>query len=303
VIPAPDVMALGETMLSLIAVDGTLVEASTFRATHGGAESNTCVWFTRRRMRAALVSRLGADLAGDRVIAGLERSGVDVRWVRRDPDRPTGLMLRDTAGTVRYWRTGSAASALEPEDLDDAPVADARSVLVSGITPLLGPGPHRTAIAFLDRAHGLRAVDPHVRPGLWGSDRAAELVRPLVERCHVVLGGAAELTTVLAVEGETPDDDEALARLTSTIGPTEVVLKRGANGAAALAPDGSWHVHRPPPVADVDPVGAGDAFNAAYLAVRLGGGDVPDALAAGAAIGAAAASTFGDTAESPTAVV
>jgi sugar/nucleoside kinase (ribokinase family) len=50
-------------------------------------------------------------------------------------------------------------------------------------------------------------------------------------------------------------------------------------------------------------VGAGDAFNAAYLAVRLGGGDVPDALAAGAAIGAAAASTFGDTAESPTAVV
>jgi 2-dehydro-3-deoxygluconokinase len=287
---APDLIALGETMLSLVAVDGTLADASTFRATHGGAESNACVGFVRHGSRAAWVSRLGADPAGDRVLAELRACGVDVRWVRRDPDRPTGLMLRDTSGSTRYWRAGSAASALEPDALDDVPIADARAALVTGVTALIGAGPQRTAIAFLDRAEGLRAVDPNLRPGLWGSERAAELIGPLLERCDVLLAGERELGSMLGGDGE------ALARRAADIGPTEVVLKRGADGAAALAPDGTWRECRPLPVADVDPVGAGDAFNGAYLAVRLDGGDVDEALAAGASAGADAAGAFGDTA-------
>jgi 2-dehydro-3-deoxygluconokinase len=289
---APDLLALGETMLSLVAVDGPIDEATSFRPMHAGAESNACVAAVAAGARAAWFSRLGADPTGDQILAALEAAGVDVSWVRRDPDRPTGLMLRDTVGGVRYWRHGSAASALEPTDLDGAPVADARAVLVTGITALLGDGPRRTALAFLDRATGLRAVDPHVRPGLWGSDRAAELVLPLIERCDVLLGGEEELARLLG----TTDRGESLARRVELLGPSEVVVKRGRDGAAALLPDGSWHEHRPPPIDDVDPVGAGDAFNGTYLAARLAGASVADALEAGAASGAAVAGTMGDIA-------
>jgi 2-dehydro-3-deoxygluconokinase len=288
---APDLVGLGETMLSLVAVDGPIDEATSFRPTHAGAESNACVAAVRAGVRAAWVSRLGADPTGDRILAALAAAGVDVAWVRRDPDRPTGLMLRDTRGGVRYWRSGSAASALEPADLDGVPVADAGAALVTGITALLGDGPRRTAVAFLDLATGLRAVDPHVRPGLWGSDRAAELVGPLIERCDVLLAGEEELAGLLG----TADRGEALARRAAALGPSEVIVKRGRDGAAALRPDGSWHELRPTPVDDVDPVGAGDAFNGAYLAARLRGAEVPDALAAGCASGAAAAATMGDT--------
>jgi 2-dehydro-3-deoxygluconokinase len=214
-----------------------------------------------------------------------------VSLVRRDPERPTGLMVRDTTRGVRYWRAGSAASALEPDDLDGAPIEDARAALVTGITALLGPGPQRTAIAFLERARGLRAVDPHTRDGLWGSARAPELIRPLLERCDLVLAGEAELARVLG----TADEGRSLVERAAKLGSREVVLKRGARGAAALSPDGNWHDVRPSPVDDVDPVGAGDAFNGAYLAARLEGADVPDALMAGSASGAAVAATFGDT--------
>jgi 2-dehydro-3-deoxygluconokinase len=193
---------------------------------------------------------------------------------------------------VRYWRHGSAASALEPADLEGAPVAEARALLVTGITALLGDGPQRTAISFLDRASGLRAVDPHVRPALWGSARAGELVLPLIERCDVLLGGEKELARLL----DTSDRGESLARRVELLGPSEVVVKRGRDGAAALLPDGTWFEHRPPPIDDVDPVGAGDAFNGAYLAARLLGADIPEALAAGAASGAAVAGTMGDLA-------
>ncbi|MGZ4149190.1 MAG: sugar kinase [Actinomycetota bacterium] len=284
-----DLIALGETMLSLVATDGELEGATTFRATHGGAESNACAAFARRGARAAWVSRLGDDVAGARVRAALSAAGVDLSWVRTDPTRPTGLMLRDRSSGVAYWRSGSAASALEPEDLEGVPLETARAVLVTGITAMLGPGPQRAAVALLGRAGGLKAVDPNLRPGLWGSDRAVELISPLLARCDVVLGGEAELRAF--AEG----DGQALARACASLGPREVVVKRGAAGAAALDPLGRWHVHEGRPADEVDPVGAGDAFNAAYLAARIEGRDVPEALEAGSLAGAGVAASLGDT--------
>jgi 2-dehydro-3-deoxygluconokinase len=285
-----DVLALGETMLSLIAADGSLATARTFHATHGGAESNACVALARAGFRVAWISRLGADHAGARIRDALEREGVDLRWVATDPSRPTGLMFRDRAGGLAYLRAGSAASRLDATDLRDVPVEDARAVLVTGITAMLGPGPQRAAIALLDRARGIRVVDPNLRPGLWGSDRATELIRPLLERCDILIGGEHELG-VLA-DGA---DAEGITRACAELGPSEVVLKRGAGGLAALGPDGNWLELAPVPVIEDDPVGAGDACNAAYLAARLDGADVADALKAGAVAGAAAAGVLGDT--------
>ena len=288
-----DLIAVGETMLSLIAEDGPLETASRFVATHGGAESNACVALTRTGLRAAWVSRLGDDPAGRRIHEALADEGVDLSWVITDPERPTGLMLRDTVGGLHYLRAGSAASALDAPDLDGVPIEGARAVLVTGITAMLGPGPRRAAIALLERAQGIRAVDPNLRVGLWGSDRAAELILPLIERCDVLLGGETELQAF--ADGSA----DSLARACARLGPREVVVKRGSLGAGALGPDRRWHEHPPVEVTERDPVGAGDAFNAAYLAARLDDRDIPDALKAAAIAGANAASTLGDTEATP----
>jgi 2-dehydro-3-deoxygluconokinase len=286
----PDVVALGETMLSVVASDAPLAEASSFHVTHGGAESNVCVGLVRCGVRAAWVSSLGDDPAGERVLGALGREGVDLRWARRDADRQTGLMLRDTAGTVRYYRTGSAASAMSPSDLDAVPVERARAVFVSAITAMIGADPCRAALELLRRARGLRVVDVNLRPRLWGSDRANELVAPLVGAADIVLGGEHELQVFApGIEGRD------LAAGIKGLGPGEVVIKRGSRGACVLDAVGRWVEHAPPPRRDVDPVGAGDAFDAGYLAVRLSGGSVERAVAVGAECGAMVAGAVGDT--------
>jgi 2-dehydro-3-deoxygluconokinase len=284
-----DVITLGETMFSLVAVDGSLDRATSFHATHGGAESNACVALARLGRSAAWVSRLGGDPAGDRILAELGREGVQVSWVTRDPARPTGLMLRDTVGTVRYYRAGSAASALSPEDLADVPIEDARAVFATGITPLLGRDPGRAVRAMLRRARGMRVLDLNLRRGLWGSDRAVALIGPLLRSCDLVLGGVEEFRAF--EEQRTP---RRLAEVFARRGPREVVVKGGRSGAGALDPDGRWHQVAPAPAPDVDPVGAGDAFDAGYLHARLDGAEVPEALLEGARCGAAVASTIGD---------
>jgi 2-dehydro-3-deoxygluconokinase len=162
---------------------------------------------------------------------------------------------------------------------------------------MLGPGPQRAAIELLDRATGLRVVDPNLRRGLWGSEHAADLIRPLVRRCDVLIGGEHELRVI--ADGADGANAEGIARACAALGPTEVVVKRGADGLAALGPDGGWHHQPAVPVVEHDPVGAGDASNAAYLAARLDGADIEDALKAGAVAGAAAAGVLGDTGMAP----
>jgi 2-dehydro-3-deoxygluconokinase len=279
-------------MLSLVAADGPLAESRTLHVTFGGAEANTCVGLVRLGVSAGWVSRLGADVGGRRVHELIDGCGVNVRWVRWDPDRPTGLMLRDTRGTVVYYRGGSAASALGPGDLDPVPVEGARAVLVTGITALIGPDPQRAAIALLDRATGLRVVDPNIRPGLWGSNRAKELIAPIVERADVLLGGERELAELAELAGDL--SGEALAHACRAFGPREVAVKRGERGAGVLDEKGEWHELVPEHVHDVDPVGAGDAFNAGYVAARLNGAPPRDALVQGARCGAEAAGRVGD---------
>ena len=293
-----DLIALGETMIALAPPPGeSLRTATTWLVDHAGAESNTCVGLARLGLRVAWVSRLGVDAAGDRILDALAGEGVDLRWVRRDPRRPTGMMIKEPAAGVRYYRSGSAASILAPEDLADVPLSDARAVLVTGVTALIGPQPHAAGLALLTVAASqapLRIVDPNLRDGLWGSDRRVELVMPFVERCDLLLTGERELAELL---GET-NDVKALARRASTRGPREVVVRAPAI-VGVLDADGAWYELDVRRDLAVDPIGAGDAFNAGYIAVRLRGGTIEEALRAGAHCGAAVTTAVSDTAAFP----
>lgn len=300
-----DLIALGETMIALAPPPGeSLRRADRWLVDHAGAESNTCVGLARLGLKAAWVSRLGNDAAGDRILDALAAEGVDTTWVRRDPLRPTGVMLKDPAAGVRYYRSGSAASAMRPDLLDGVPVQQARAVLVTGITALIGSTAHSAGLALLEAGHGLRIVDPNLRHGLWGSDRRAELVLPFIERCNLLLSGAGELEEILTGAGGSgrsgesresggADAAEALARRATAYGPREVVV-RSATTIGALA-GGSWTELAIARGGAVDPIGAGDAFNAGYIAARLRGDRVEAALGAGIHCGTAVTKSVSDT--------
>lgn len=293
-----DLIALGETMLALAPPPGESVRtAATLLVDHAGAESNTCVGLARLGLRTAWISRLGADSAGDRIVQALQAEGVDTTWVRRDPQRPTGMMIKEPDGGVRYYRTGSAASRVSAQDLDGVPLSETRAVLVTGVTALLGPDPHAAGLALLSSSTPrapLRIVDPNLRHGLWGSDRRAELVRPFVERCDLLLGGEQELAELI---GDS-DDGRTLAERVAARGPREVVV-RTSTSVGALDANGCWSEIDIRRENAVDPIGAGDAFNAGYLAVRLRGGTIPEALRAGMQCGAAVTTAVSDTAAFP----
>jgi 2-dehydro-3-deoxygluconokinase len=132
-------------------------------------------------------------------------------------------------------------------------------------------------------------LDPNLRLKLWGPEEARAVLRDLATRCDILLPGVdeAELLT-----GEA--DPEAAARELLELGPSLVVVKLGARGALAV------DLERVTPVAAaalprvVDPVGAGDAFAAGFLAGRLRGLDLSESLALGNRCGCLAMAVPGD---------
>jgi 2-dehydro-3-deoxygluconokinase len=93
------VLTVGETMALLDPVeDGALGAGTRFELRVAGAESNFAIALARLGVPVTWVSRLGADPLGDLVAETLVAEGLDLRYVRRDPARPTGVYFKQRAG-------------------------------------------------------------------------------------------------------------------------------------------------------------------------------------------------------------
>jgi 2-dehydro-3-deoxygluconokinase len=201
------------------------------------------------------------------------------------------------ASNVLYWRLGSAGSRLAPDDLDRAGgLRGARWLHVTGITPALSDTAAQAIDAAIDAARDAGATvsfDINHRRRLWSDESAAPVLRRIAQRADIVLGDPDELALVA---GATPADRRLIEA-----GASLVVTKRGALGARSLGADG--HTADVPALAvtgAIDPIGAGDAFCAGFIAARLEALDVETALGWGAACAAACLGVEGDVEAFPT---
>ncbi len=297
-----DVVTLGETMVLLWPTGAARLEdAATYERSLGGAESNLAIALARLGLRPRWISRLGDDPFGRYIRATLEREGVVVD-APLDADAPTAVFFKERiaqgARRVYYYRRGSAASHMDPTGLTPAQFAGARLLHVTGITPALSDGCAATVdrAITLARAAGARVcVDPNVRPQLWPEPAVGiAALHALMARADLVLLGDEDAAYLFPGLSE-----EAVLRAVRALGPRLVVLKLGARGARTMIEEEDISI-APYPVAVVDSVGAGDGFDAGFIAGLLRGDPLPRCLALGARVGAAAVATTGDWEGYPT---
>jgi 2-dehydro-3-deoxygluconokinase len=273
-----DVVTLGETMVAFVSRDDT----ERYVAIPAGAESNVAVGVARLEHTARWVSRLGDDRLGRDIAQFVEGEGVSV-VAARDPDRPTGVMVKHVTGsgtTSRYYRSGSAASALSIADVDQ--IGDTRWLHLTGITPALSSDAARLVEHLLTTRRAIEKVsfDVNLRPVLWPSPgEATDTLRRLASLADVVFVGDDEAEHLLGTA-----DPDAVAEAIGLDGHRELVLKRGANGASLITITGVAEVTGLE-VPVLDPTGAGDAFAAGYISASLRGWGGADRLRLGNLLG------------------
>jgi 2-dehydro-3-deoxygluconokinase len=289
-----EVITAGETMvLGTPTQQGRLRHAPSLELKIGGAESNLAIALSRLGVSAGWVSCLGDDEPGQLVLDRIRGEGVDVSQVRRLEGYPTGLYLRErlaTGGQVYYYRQGSAASTMGPDAFDPEYLEGARFVHLTGITPALSDECRvfTSWAAREARRAGVRvSFDVNYRSKLWSPESAKGFAEELLPEVDLLFVGDEEARALWK------RDDKGFIRELAEKGPQEVVLKRGGDGSMVLFEDAV--LEQPNfDVPEVDPVGAGDAFNAGYLAGHLWEWGPEERLRLANAMGAMSVATLGD---------
>jgi len=287
----PLVLAVGETMaLVTPALAEPLESAVDFRLDVAGSESNAASHLVTLGVPAAWAGAVGADPLGRRVLATLAARGVDTSLAVTDTAARTGLFVKDPGSGVHYYRDDSAASRLGAPFADRLPLETVPWLHVTGITAAISASSLGLVERLFERrrAAGLPvSFDVNYRASLWpGRADAAVRLGMLAARADLVFLGRDEAealwgaATAEAVRARFP-------------GVPTLVVKDAEHAAYAFA-GGRHVVVTPEPVEVVEPVGAGDAFAAGYLAAVLAGRDLADALAGGHRRAAVALRTTGD---------
>lgn len=283
---------------------GALAQAEHFDKSAAGAEINVAIGLARLGLRVGWCSRLGRDAWGSYLIDLLRGERIDCSHVTLDAARPTGLMFKSRAEggadpQIAYYRSGSAASHIEPGEIDESWLCAARHLHTTGVFAGVSAGTLATQQRAMDLMRGAgRSVsfDPNLRPALWTSPGAMRsAINDLAARADWVLPGIDEGR--LLTGESTP---EAVAQFYRQRGATLVVVKLGKDGAYFDGPSGCGHVAGFPVATVVDTVGAGDGFAVGVISALLAGLPLAQAVRRGTWIGARAVQVVGDSEGLPT---
>lgn len=311
-----DVITIGRSSVDLYGaqVGGRLEDMGSFRKYIGGSPTNIACGAARLGLSSAVITKVGDEHMGRFIREQLGREGVDVGGVATDPDRLTALVIlgiRDEDSfPLIFYRENCADMALSEDDIDEAFVASARALVVTG-THLSNP---RTAAAVMKalriaRESGAQtALDIDYRPNLWGVASHGEGESRFVESAAVTekLQSTLHLFDLIVgteeefhIAGGSTNTLEAL-RAVRAVSNATLVCKRGAKGAVALEgaiPASLDEGQAGPgfPIEVFNVLGAGDGFFAGLLKGWLDGEAWPRTLEYANACGAFAVSRHGCT--------
>lgn len=284
-------LCIGEPLVEFTSVRA---EPSRFDRRAGGDTLNTAVYLARLLAPGSVgyLSRLGDDAMSGFLGATLADEGITDFCATEAGGRPgLSFITTDTVGerSFTYWRNQSPARRLFTSP-DEVQLLDrAETLVLSGVTlAMLLPEGRANLLHALQthRGRGTQIVlDTNYRAALW----------PDAATARDVIGQAARLATLVL-----PSQDDLLAcfdthdagdgmRVMTGLTEAEVVLTTGGGAvlhrAAGAASFDTWPL--PPRRVALDTTGAGDSFNAGWLAARQAGCSPADAIARAARLAAA----------------
>jgi len=249
----------------------------------GGSGANVAVWLARLGQRVAFIGRLGDDLFGRWLEADLAAEGVESALTVDAGRRTAVIQVLVEPGGERTMVPDRGANAVwTGEEAPEALIAGADLLHVVGYV-MLDAESRRGALEAMRhaRAHGVAiSLDPssHSPLARLGAEGFLSLIRPVT----VLLPNRSEARVL----GGGDESDAAMDSLLSYA--SLVVIKMDREGCLAGTTRERWKIPAPQ-VRAINATGAGDAFNAGFLARWLASGDVEAACRAGVALGTYAA--------------
>jgi sugar/nucleoside kinase (ribokinase family) len=247
----------------------------------GGSAANTIVALARMGLQTGFVGRVGADEEGAFILG--EMKGVDLTQVKAGEASGICLVILDKRRDRTLMVQPNANDDLVFEDLNIPYLADARFLHLSAF---VGDGPfaaqQRLMEVLPDR------VKVSLDPGELYARRGKKAILPLIERASILFATEHEICMLMGTK-----DYKAGCKEIASLGPDTVVCKRGEQGAYLFSRQGEQEYLPQKAVEVVDNTGAGDVYNAGFLAGLLREKPLHDCLALAHAVAAKSLGGYG----------
>ena len=262
-------VAIGEALIDFIPDKRgcRFSEVTAFSPKLGGAPTNVCGAYTRLGGRSRILTQLGDDPFGHKILEELNGHGIDTSCIKLTDKANTALAFvslePDGNRTFSFYRKPSAdmlytAESVKSEYFDDAYALHFCSVSL-GDFPMKEA--HRAAIKEMHSRSGIVSSDPNLRPQLWdNSDAMIKTVQEFIPEADIVKVSDEEIELIT---GEN-SIETALPKL--FIGSVKMVIYTcGKNGAHAYTKSGVSAKSEARKVKVLDTTGAGDGFIGSFL--------------------------------------
>jgi sugar/nucleoside kinase (ribokinase family) len=265
-----DVISLGELLVEFVRKEKDVmhtVPGDYVGPFPSGAPAITIDTCARLGLKTGFIGIVGNDDFGEMLIERFKADGVDISKIRIDKDSITGMAFvayrSDGSRRFVFNLKYSASAKLMPEDVDPEYISRARILHVSGSTLYINKFTRNScekAIAIAKANNNIISLDPNIRPELESIERIREMLRYIIKDIDILLVGEDELAAIT----ETIDVNKAVYKIFDW-GPRLVVVKKGRKGSLAITNSGESIEVQALLVKEVDPTGAGDVFNAAFI--------------------------------------
>lgn len=261
-------IAIGEALIDFIPDKSgcEFYEVTGFSPKLGGAPANVCGAFARLGGSARLITLLGDDPFGDKIMRELAECDIDTSCISRTGKANTALafvsLAADGNRTFSFYRKPSADMLLSPEQMKDEWFEDVFALHFCSVS--LGDFPmkqaHYAAIEAARKHGGIISFDPNLRFQLWNDpDELKKTVLEFIPLSDILKISDEELEFITGESGY----QKGIPKL-FTGNVKMIVYTCGGSGAYAFTKNNASAsaAHK---VEIKDTTGAGDGFIGAFL--------------------------------------
>ncbi len=274
----PEIVATGECLIELFS-DEPIGAAESYHKYYAGDTLGVLTMASRLGSTVGYITRIGEDHFADYLLNSWRERNVDTTLVKKVPGFTGVHFISLLPGGDRefvYYRSGTAATTMVPEDLDADYIAGARVLHISAVLQAISASARETVLRAAQIARSrnvLVSYDTNLRMSLWTIEEAREAMRAVLPYVDMVFPSHPEETRLL-----TGLDSQAdVIEFFRSKGAHTVAVKSGGDGAWVGTDEGVGRVPAVAPLGVSDTTGAGDAFVGTFLHCLLQGRDAFEA--------------------------
>jgi len=281
----PNIICLGELLVEIMRTEVDtphgLIGASYKGPFPSGAPAIFIDSATRMsksfNLSTGFIGVVGNDEFGKVILKKLKSDDVDISKIRIDNSRTTGIAFNqyNSDGTRKFIFAAGAAGQTSPDDIEEEYFSNVKALHIMGSSLSISESSRETCykaikIARASNPQVIISFDPNLRPEMLDIKTIIEISKPVLDKTTILFPSGEEAEILAGIKGEVNACMELIKK-----GVKIVVLKQGKEGCTIFTSDFVDGIRVPGfKVEEVDPTGAGDSFDGAFIVGYLAGWDL-----------------------------